>query len=77
MKYYCPPSCPSFSGYMPELPEALGACALCYTKLREGDRIYKYKSKLLCKDCANDVITEALMEFLDISSQEELFDMLC
>lgn len=76
MQYECPASCPNFDGYVSGAGIRLGECAYCEQGIHEDDEYYSKNGKLLCKDCAEELISPELLDFLDCESIKDFFDML-
>lgn len=75
-KIICPSSCPEFNGYLPELGDSVGLCFECSTFVYEGDSHFSHDGKLLCRECAEELISPELLDFLDCKEIKDFFDML-
>ncbi len=75
-QYICPSSCPEFSGYVPGIGISKNECFMCGVRIYEDDEFFKKNGKVLCKDCAEELISQELLDFLDCTDVTEFFDML-
>lgn len=72
----CSSSCPEFDGYIVGMGSAMGECEICSARLYEDDEYIVKNEKILCKDCAEELISPELLDFLGIDNIKEFFDML-
>ena len=72
----CPSSCPEFDGYVVGLGNAIGECEICASRVYEDDGHFIRNGKILCQDCAKELISPELLEFLDCAEIKDFFDML-
>lgn len=72
----CPSSCPEFDGFVVGLGNSLGECEICSERAYENDGHYIKNGKILCKECAKELISPELLEFLDLTDIQDFFDML-
>ena len=75
-QYVCPPSCPEFDGFVVGLGSSLGECDICSARVYEDDGHFEKNGKLLCEDCANELISPELLDFLNCINLKDFFDML-
>ena len=75
-QYECPPACPSYSGHSTALGDAAGACAFCDANVYADDEYYTREGKILCAECAEELISPELLDFLECKNIKEFFDML-
>ena len=75
-QYECPSSCPSFDGYISELGKPKGLCDQCEQRIYEDERHYKFGDKMICCECAEELISPELLELLDCENIKDFFDML-
>ena len=76
MQYECPSSCPNFDGYIHGAGARIGQCESCEQGIYEDDVHYKKNGKLLCVECAEELISPELLQFLDCDNIKDFFDML-
>ena len=76
MQYECPSSCPNFDGYISAVGTRLGECNNCEQGIYENEKHYKKNGKILCSECAEELIPPDLLDFLDCDSIDDFFDML-
>ena len=75
-QYECPPACPNFNGYISGSGNRVGECVNCEQGIYEDDKYYAKNGKFLCKDCAEELITPELLDFLDCENIKDFFEML-
>lgn len=75
-KIACPSSCPGFSGHSPELRGQVGECYECSSYVYEGDSHVLYGGRLLCRECAEELVPPELLSFLKCKDVKDFFDML-
>ena len=75
-QYFCPPACPNFDGFVVGLGSSVAECEICSTRLYDGDVPFEKNGKFLCQDCASDLISQDLLDFLDCADIKDFFDML-
>lgn len=75
-QYICPSSCPEFDGYVAGLGSASGECEICGARVYSGDGHFIRGNKIICKDCAEELISPELLEFLDLADLKEFFELL-
>ena len=75
-QYECPSSCPTFDGYISGAGAYIGKCDYCDQGIFEDDKYYKFGEKILCSECAEELISPELLDFLDCESIKDFFDML-
>ena len=75
-QYNCPPACPSFDGFVAGLGSSIGECEVCGSRAYSDDTYFEKNGKILCKDCAEELISPELLDFLDFADIKEFFDML-
>ena len=75
-QYECPPSCPSFDGYVSWLGSPTFICEMCEGKIYEGDVHYVRGDRALCEDCAKELVSPELLEFLGCDDIKDFFDLL-
>ena len=75
-QYSCPASCPEFDGYVTGLGESIGACELCGCRAYEDEECYAVNGKIICQDCAEELVSQELLELFDLADVKEFFDML-
>ena len=74
--YVCPSSCPSFNGRLISLGTAVGKCHICSSNVYRDEAHHVHDGRILCEDCASELITDELLEFLDCADIKEFFDLL-
>jgi hypothetical protein len=72
----CPSSCPEFDGYLADLGSSVGKCEICSSRAYEYDGHFIKNHKILCKECAEELISQELLDFLDCDDVKDFFDML-
>ena len=72
----CPSACPSFEGEVPGLTSTNSTCEICGVKIYEEDEFYKPNKKLICQECAEELVSPELLELLDCADIKEFFDLL-
>lgn len=72
----CPSSCPEFDGFVSGLGFSLGECNMCSARVYEGDEYYEKNGKILCEECAKELISPELLELLECTDIKDFFDML-
>ena len=72
----CPSSCPSFEGKVAGLDSLDATCEVCGARLYEGDEIYRPNGKIICGECAEELVSPELLELLDCADIKEFFDSL-
>lgn len=72
----CPSSCPEFDGYVSGLGDSLGECEICAARVYDDDGHCVKNGKILCRDCAEELISQELLDFLDCNDIKDFFDML-
>ena len=75
-QYECPPSCPSFIGNISGVGSRIGRCDSCESNIYEDDKYYRKGEKMLCSECAEELISPELLEFLGCEDIKDFFDML-
>lgn len=75
-QYVCPSSCPSFEGKLASLGASLGRCFYCSSNAYENDGHHSYNGKILCDECASELISSELLEYLGCDSIKDFFDLL-
>ena len=75
-QYTCPSSCPSFDGNVAGLGARKGACARCETNVYDGEGYFEKNGKILCRDCAEELVSTELLDFLDCENLNDFFDLL-
>ena len=75
-QYTCPSSCPEFDGYIVGIGSASGECEICGARIYEGDEYFRKNGKALCEDCAEELISQELLDFLGCADIKDFFDML-
>ena len=75
-QYSCPSACPSYDGDLAGLSEKIGRCFICEDGVYADDEQYTKNEKYLCKECASELISPELLEFLDCEDIKDFFDML-
>lgn len=75
-QYLCPPPCPNFSGYVAGPGSAVGTCEVCGARIYEDEKRYCKDGKIMCAECAEELISPELLEFLGCADIKEFFDML-
>lgn len=76
-RYFCPSSCPEFSGFIVGSGSPRAYCSLCEQALYRGESYYLRGKEILCEDCAEALLPSELLDFLDCSSPKDFFEMLC
>ncbi|MGM9632672.1 MAG: hypothetical protein ACI3XL_06250 [Eubacteriales bacterium] len=74
--YECPPPCPNFDGTSSGLGKKIGFCAGCEAYIYEDDGHVKYENKLLCAKCAEELVPDGLLDFLECRDANEFFKLL-
>ena len=72
----CPSSCPEFDGFVPGLGASVGECDICSALAYEDDGYLIKNGKILCEECAKELISPELLDFLDCADIKDFFDML-
>lgn len=75
-QYVCPSACPNYSYCAPLFGADVGACSVCSERVCDGDEFYVYNERLLCAECAGELIPSELLSFLLCDSIAEFFEML-
>lgn len=75
-QYVCPSSCPSYEGRSLNSSELVGACSRCDEILFFGDEYYRREGGILCRECAEELVSSELLDFLDCDDVKDFFDML-
>ena len=75
-QYICPSSCPGFDGHVAGLGKATGACTHCETSVYAEEGYFEKNGKILCRECAEELVSPELLEFLDCEDISDFFDML-
>jgi len=76
-QYICPSACPGFEGYVVSLGVPDGECASCGKRLYTGaGESLRARGKRICADCAEELVSPELLEFLGCADIKEFFDML-
>lgn len=75
-QYICPSACPNFEGYVAGLGSSIGNCSVCESRVYDEDGHQEKNGKILCAECAEELVSPELLEFLDCTDIEEFFDML-
>lgn len=75
-QYSCPSSCPEFNGFVAGLGTSIGECEICSARVYDDDGHFVKNGKILCQDCAEELISPELLEFLDCADIKDFFDML-
>lgn len=76
MQYECPSSCPNFDGYIQGAGDRIGECECCEQSIYEDDIHYRKNGKFICVECAEELISPELLQFLDCDNIKDFFDML-
>ncbi len=63
-------------GYLAQAGQAEGMCYSCGTRVYNADKYYKKDDKILCSECAEELISPELLDFLVCTDIKEFFDML-
>lgn len=74
--YVCPPACPNFDGRVVGLGTRNGECHICGAGIYEGDGHFCRDEKMLCVECAEELISSELISFLGCEDINDFFDML-
>lgn len=74
--YICPSSCPSFDGRVAGLGEPTGECSVCESRTYSGETLYFYDGKVICAECASELVSPELLDFLGCADIEDFFEML-
>jgi hypothetical protein len=75
-KYFCPPSCPNFDGFVVGVGSSVGECEICSSRIYADDVQFEKNGKFLCQDCAEELISLELLGFLDLTDIKDFFDVL-
>ena len=75
-QYSCPSSCPEFDGYVPGLGNADGECEICGARVYSGDGHFVSNGKIICGDCAEELVSDELLELLGLADLKEFFELL-
>lgn len=75
-QYKCPSSCPEFNGYVAGLGYSTGTCELCGSRAYGDDGHYPINGKIICQECAEEIVSPDLLELLDCADIKEFFEML-
>ena len=75
-QYECLPACPSFDGHTTELGSSTGKCAFCDGNIYDCDEYYAKNDKILCAECAEELVSPELLDFLGCETIKDFFDML-
>ena len=75
-QFVCPPACPEFDGYVAGLGSAKSECETCGVRNYDGDGHFIKNGKAICIDCAEELISQELLEFLDCVDIKDFFEML-
>jgi hypothetical protein len=75
-QYVCPSACPNFLSSVSLHGSAVGACFLCAGSIYDGNDFYVHNERLICAECACELIPSELLEFLECESIAEFFEML-
>ena len=75
-QYECPSACPSFNGHATGLGSSTGKCAFCEANIYDSDEQYAKNDKVLCAECAEELVSPELLELLDCADIKEFFDLL-
>lgn len=74
--YVCPPACPHFDGRVTGVGEPIGRCHICGARIYERDGHFCRDEKILCAECAEELIPSELLSFLGCEDINDFFDML-
>lgn len=74
--YVCPSACPHFYGRVTGVGEPIGRCHICGARIYEGDGHFCRDEKMLCAECAEELIPSELLSFLGCENKNDFFDML-
>ena len=75
-QYFCPDSCPNFSGFIVGIGDPVRVCSLCESALYRKDKYFVFRDRTVCADCAERLIPPELLDLLDCFSPEDFFDLL-
>ena len=75
-QYICPSACPSFTGYVAQIGDSKRVCSVCEVRVYNADKYYEKDDNILCSECAEELISPDLLDFLGCSDTKEFFDML-
>ena len=75
-QYRCPSSCPEFDGYVAGLGRSIGSCELCGARAYDDDGHYSVNNKIICPDCAEEIVSPDFLELLECADIKEFFEML-
>ena len=75
-KYVCPSSCPSFGGRGVGTEAMIGECTRCQVRLYSDDAYFEREGRHICAECAEELISDELLDILNCSDIKEFFEML-
>ena len=75
-QYICPACCPEFNGYVPGLGKSTGLCELCGSRVYDGDGHHIVNAKVICGDCAEEIVSPDLLELFECADINDFFQML-
>lgn len=75
-QYVCPSSCPSFAGRVAGLGQHTGTCSNCEVRVYGQEKYYEKNGKILCTECAEELISPELLSFLSCEDIDDFFDAL-
>ena len=72
-QYICSASCPGFEGRVVGLGMPCATCSVCETGVYNEEEHYTKNGKVLCKECAMELISPELLDFLDCADIDDFF----
>lgn len=74
--YTCPTACPSYEGKNVLLGDSVGECSVCGARVYNDDEHYTHDGKMLCVECAEELLSPELLAFFGCDTITEFFEML-
>ena len=74
--YTCPPACPSYEGKNVLLGDSVGECSVCGARVYDDDNHHSHDGKIICAECAEELLSPELLAFLGCATITEFFEML-